>query len=42
VEGESITVHTLIRSGVRVMTDDRQSTDRDVVSSEGELYVLVK
>ena len=42
VKGESITVHTLIRSGVRVMTELLQFTDGDVVSSEEELYALVK
>ena len=42
VKGESITVHTLIRSGVRVMTELLQFTDTDVVSSEEELTALVK
>lgn len=42
VKGESITVHTLIRSGVRVMTEMLQFNDGDVVSSEEELYALVK
>lgn len=42
VKGESITVHTLIRSGVRVMTELLEFTDTDVISSEEELYALVK
>lgn len=42
VKGESITVHTLIRSGVRVMTEMLQFGDGDVVSSEEELFALVK
>ena len=42
VKGESITVHTLIRSGVRVMTELLQFGDGDVVSSEEELFALVK
>ena len=42
VKGESITVHTLIRSGVRVMTELLQFTDGDVINSEEELYALVK
>lgn len=42
VKGESITVHTLIRSGVRVMTELLQFTDADAVSSEEELDALVR
>ena len=42
VKGDSITVHTLIRSGVRVMTELLEFTDTDVVNSEEELYALIK
>jgi hypothetical protein len=41
-KGESITVHTLIRSGVRVLTELLEFTDDDVVSSEEELNALVR
>ncbi len=42
VKGERITVHTLIRSGVRVITELLEFTDADVVSSEEELDALVR
>ena len=42
VKGESITVHTLIRSGVRVVTELLEFTDADVISSEEELDALVR
>ena len=42
VKGESITVHTLIRSGVRVITELLEFTDSDTVSSEEELDALIR
>lgn len=42
VKGDSITAHTLIRCGVRVMTGLLEFTDADVVSSEEELDALVR
>jgi hypothetical protein len=42
VKGDSITVHTLIRSGVRVMTELLEFTEADVINSEEELLALIK
>lgn len=42
VKGESITAHTLIRSGVRVITELLEFSDADVVSSEEELDALIR
>jgi hypothetical protein len=42
VKGDSISVHTLIRCGVRVMTELVEFSDTDTVSSEEEVAALVR
>ncbi len=42
VKGDAISSNTLIRCGVRVVTKLIQFSDTDVVSSEEELYALIK
>jgi hypothetical protein len=42
VKGDSITVHTLIRCGVRVLTELLEFSETDTVSSEEELAALVR
>ncbi len=42
VKGDPITSHTLLRCGVRVVTDLLQFSDADVISSEEELMALVE
>lgn len=42
VKGEPITSHTLLRCGVRVVTDFLQFSDADSVSTEEELMALIR
>lgn len=42
VKGDPITTHTLMRCGVRVVTELLEFSKADVISSEEELYALIK
>lgn len=42
VKGEPITSHTLLRCGVRVVTDLLQFSDADSISTEEELMALIR
>ena len=42
VKGDPITAHSLLRCGVRVITELIEFSESDMISSEDELYALVK